>query len=168
MRPAIETIALEYVRGVLGYDSDTGEFVRKNGPYAYRGKIAGFVHRTGYRILKIKSRQHLAHRVAWLLHYGEWPSIGFYVDHINRDKLDNRIANLRLATHAQNRANSKVQTASGYKGVYPVPRMQNKWQAQININGKTTNIGFFDTVEEAARAYREAATGLYGEFAKFV
>jgi hypothetical protein len=85
---------------------------------------------------------------------------GLVVDHINRNKLDNRKSNLRLCTHRQNAVNSKHRNNSGYKGVY-YDRCLKKYVARIGRK----HLGTFATVEEAAKVYDEHAKQLYGEFA---
>lgn len=86
------------------------------------------------------------------------------VDHKNGNGLDNRRENLRVATQAQNMANrrSNANSASSYKGVKLVNR---RWRARIKPDGKPIHLGYFDTAEEAARAYDWAAKRIYGEFA---
>lgn len=91
---------------------------------------------------------------------------GMHVDHVDRNKLNNRRSNLRLATCAQNRANRGVEgnNTSGFKGVCYHPRC-NRWTAAIKFNGKRMHLGFYDTPEQAALAYNEEAIKLFGEFA---
>lgn len=131
----------------------------------------------------------IAHPRPWhaYLHHGVWRAKdwaglsmhrlvvgaepGQQVDHVNRDGLDNRRANLRLATNGQNRANSRSASASGYKGVYRVPnkgvyRTTDKWRAQIRAGGRIIHLGYFGDAETAARAYDAAAREYFGEFAR--
>ena len=92
---------------------------------------------------------------------------GMVIDHINHNGLDNRRANLRIATHAQNRRNTRKcrpKTASKYKGVTWNTTL-NKWRAQITINGKRLSLGCFQDEIQAAKAYDKAAQKLHGEFA---
>ena len=91
---------------------------------------------------------------------------GMKTDHINRESLDNRKANLRSVTHSQNIRNARPRTnnTSSYKGV-SFHKYHRKWCAGIKINGKRKHLGYFDTEIEAAEAYKATATQYYGEFA---
>lgn len=91
------------------------------------------------------------------------------VDHVNGDGLDNRRANLRLASHAQNMHNQRVRlnSVSGFKGV-SYDKDRQKWLARIALNGRTKNLGRFGTSGEAHDAYTQAAGQLHGEFARTV
>lgn len=116
----------------------------------------------GYRRIKVGGRTYLAHRLAWVLHYGEWPSQR--IDHINGVRHDNRIANLRLCTNSQNVAHqfkARV-SASGLRGVYPE---RGRWCSKIVINYQPHYLGSFSTKEAAADAYRAAAIKHFGDFA---
>lgn len=101
-----------------------------------------------------------AHRIAWALYYGEWPTET--IDHINGDCEDNRMVNLRQVSHAENQRNKKrpVNNKSGRIGVCK-PSNRNKWWAYINYNRKSIHLGEFDTKEEAIAA-REKAEMEYG------
>lgn len=92
--------------------------------------------------------------------------LGIRVDHKDRDGLNNRRANLRLASHADNirNASKSRRNTSGYKGVY-WHRAARKWVAQIQVDGSHIYLGLFRAVEEAARAYDRAARQHFGEFA---
>lgn len=150
---------------LLSYNRDMGTLTWKisTGRVA-AGEEAGFVNgANGYKYLGIKGRHYLFHRVAWLLANGEWPAQ--QIDHINGDKTDNRLVNLRLATCSQNHANvgpSAVNT-SGFKGV---ARCRKRWRAAIQHAGKTRHIGVFDAPEQAHAAYIAAAQNLFGDFAR--
>lgn len=137
------------------YDPETGKFWREAGCASY----------TGYRYIWFQGKQCLEHRVAWFLHYGEWPE--GQVDHINGIKSDNRISNLRLASPSENLQNrSKPRNnISGHKGVSWIKRYR-AWQATIKFEGKNKFLGRFATREEAASAYNRAALQYHGEFAR--
>jgi hypothetical protein len=107
----------------------------------------------------------MAHRLAWLWVHGRWP--GCEIDHINSDGLDNRIQNLREATHAQNQRNQSKRSdnTSGLKGVSWHKRGK-KWKAQICHMGKWHALGLYDCSEEAHKAYVAAAHRFHGEFAR--
>lgn len=95
------------------------------------------------------------------------PSPGKVVDHINGDKLDNRMSNLREATRQENCWNSgpRNTNTSGYKGV-SFRKDSGKWKAQINIDGKRVNLGHFDCKHDAARMFNFWAKDTQGEFAR--
>jgi hypothetical protein len=109
-------------------------------------------------------RMILRHLIVWALHHGEWPTTD--LDHKNRDSLDDRIENLRLATSSQNGANRVKQSnnTSGFKGV-SWDWYNRRWRAQISVEKKRINLGNYDTPEEAHAAYCRAAKKYFGEFA---
>ena len=137
---------------IVDYDKETGLFKKS-------GKIIGGVNSQGYKCFNHAGKLLSSHRMAYLLTYNEWPDV---VDHINGDRADNRISNLRAATHKQNSQNTKaIGGLSKYKGVcYRSDR--SKWVA--GIDGK--RIGSFNTEAEAAKAYDDQAQINHGEFAK--
>lgn len=157
-------VSLDDLRDALHYSPDTGIFVWKTSRHGrcQKGMTAGKLNGHGYRQIGFEKKNFMAHRLAWAFEYGEWPNGD--VDHINRDKDDNRITNLRLATQSQNNANQGMYctNTSGFKGV---TRLRYAWQAQIQVNGKNHYLGSFRSKEDAARAYLEAAKLHFGEFA---
>ena len=153
---ATDLITQERLKSLLTYDPDTGEFrwrVRRGGS-ANSGVIAGARNSEGYVQIQIDANKHKAHRLAWLYVHGEHPT---EIDHINRVKHDNRIVNLRSVTHAQNGQNQKrpKNNTSGHIGV-DFHKRSNRWRARIKIDGKLTDIGYFDTKEAAALARANA------------
>lgn len=118
----------------------------------------------GHIGIAIRNRKYLAHRLAWLHFYGEWPSQG--LDHINTNPGDNRIANLRLANQQGNSANARLRrdNTSGYRGVRYVPAT-GKWRAVIIVERKAINLGTFFTRTAAFAAYMAASREHFGEFA---
>lgn len=114
-----------------------------------------------YVVIQINRKLYKAHRLAWLLHYGEWPTLE--IDHINGDKSDNRLSNLREATRQQNILNRRMfkNNTTGVKGV---SRARNRFRAQLWHNGAPVLSQLFDTLEEAAAAYEAKANELFGEW----
>jgi hypothetical protein len=126
------------------------------------GKPAGSVIGDGYACIRIQYKLYRVHRLVWVM-YGNEPVP--YIDHINGDKLDNRIENLRAATHSQNCMNrcQRSDNKSGVKGV----RLKNgKWYGSIVLNGKTHCAGYFIKKEDAAIAVDKLRKELHGEFAR--
>ncbi len=118
----------------------------------YAGTVAGWVAANGYRAICIGDRQYLAHRLVWIWHHGELPPYPTKeIDHINGNKLDNRIANLRPVDRYGNDQNAglRVDNKSGFSGVFFAA---NKWTAYIRHHDKQIHIGSFDTIHEAAAA----------------
>lgn len=162
------------VRRDLDYNPGTGVFIWKpktpdvrGWNTRYAGKEAGWeISPTRrYRSIRVAGEEHSAHRLAWLLTYGRWPEGD--TDHINCDKSDNRIANLREATRSENSANRPppAHNKSGVKGVH-FERSRQKWKAFIRKDWKMINIGRYDTKAEAIAARLEAEQRIYGEFAR--
>jgi hypothetical protein len=160
------SIEADRLRELLAYDPHTGLFRwRVTRTKARAGAIAGYVKSDGYVSLCVEGRAYFAHRLAWLHVHGQWPAA--CIDHINRDRGDNRISNLREATISQNGCNrlGAADSKSGVKGVW-FDASRNRWTACIQLRGRTKQIGRFKTKEDAAAAYERAATELHGEFAR--
>jgi hypothetical protein len=165
-------ITAERLRELLHYDPETGIFtwltratVSRRWNTRYVGTTAGSVDCHGYIAIKLIGQLNRAHRLAWLYMTGEWPSND--IDHINGNRADNRLENLRPATRSQNNANSRTQSrnTSGLKGVHKQSRGYT-WAARIKINGSQHYLGNFKTPESAHAAYIVAAEKLFGEFAR--
>ena len=125
--------------------------------------LAGSIHHSGYKQISINGKSYLAHRLIFLYHHGYLPK---YIDHIDRNKLNNDINNLREVTQSQNNMNkSSVKGSSQYKGVCWRKR-RNKWETNIKINQKLKYLESFNLEEDAAKAYNKAAIELFGEYAK--
>lgn len=156
-----ELPSIEELRERYSYDPETGDLTETS-----TGEAAGWINESGYRYAQVGDRNYLQHRIAWALHYGDWPPKGKKIDHINGIGSDNRISNLRLATHSQNLANSRrsKNNRSGYKGVY-FHKGQGKWIAKIQVNRRTIHLGCFLTPEDAHEAYVKAANDMWGAFA---
>ena len=156
-----KTLTPQQLKEVLFYDPGTGIFTRiKSHQPELVGKEAGYTDSQGYRRIKVNSTKYFAHRLVFLYMEGKWPVQ--QVDHINRERSDNRWENLREVSNKENAQNSG---AKGYS------KGGNRWYAQISTGGKNIYLGSFATSEEAASAYLEAKykyhsttmKGKYGE-----
>lgn len=152
---------------MLHYSPDTGVFVwrvRPNGRVA-PGDAAGSICHLGYRRIQVDGRVYLAHRLAWLYCHGRWPAL--HIDHIDMDRDNNALANLREATRSQNQANTKTPRGNrlGVKGVQWAPDV-GKYRVRVSVLGVRRTVGYYETVDEAGAAYRAAAVETFGEFAR--
>ncbi|MGJ4857061.1 HNH endonuclease signature motif containing protein [Labrys sp. La1] len=118
-----------------------------------------------YERIQIDGKAYRAHRLAWLYMHGEWPAEE--VDHINGDKFDNRIANLRACSKSQNQANCGTgrNNTSGFKGV-SWHKGRGMWVARIQVEGRPRSLGYHADKKVAAAAYDRAAKELFGAFAR--
>ncbi|MFV1475972.1 HNH endonuclease [Serratia marcescens] len=150
-------ISHEELTARLSYDGQTGLFTWVN-PLSNRvqvGAIAGTKITGGYLGINIRGKRYAAHRLAWFYVHGEWPEKE--IDHIDRNPLNNAIANLRDVNRVVNALNTgaKSGNTSGIKGVTWCSK-RNQWQAQIHLSGKNITLGRFETIDEAAIAYKAA------------
>jgi hypothetical protein len=163
-----EAISAEELRELLRYDPDDGHLywlkIGKGVSSARLDTPAGVIHRIKrYRIIGVRRRVYTAHRLIWLYVHGEWPD--GEIDHIDGDRANNKITNLRDVSHKQNMANRCRHSNNmiGMKGVSWRPR-DNRWRAQIWDAGKARHLGYFASAAEAKSAYDFAARALFGEF----
>lgn len=119
------------------------------------GNQAGCVRSDGYVTVGVLGTPFMAHRVAWAISFGRWP--GEFIDHINGDKSDNRLVNLREVTNAENIQNCKksINNVSGITGVYWASTHK-KWHARICHNKRRFFLGAFDSIEAATSARKAA------------
>jgi hypothetical protein len=154
------------LKELVHYCPDTGVFTwAKSRPACRKGDPCGRISVYGYHEIGIGGRLWRANRLAVLYMTGVLPPDNMDVDHINRDRADNRWSNLRLATRSQNMANVvlKATNSSGVSGVV-WDENRKKWRAQLRVNGIKKNLGRFATQEEAAAAVQSAAQEQWGEF----
>lgn len=154
-------ITQEYVQQLIEYDPRTGVAHWKvDKGTARKGDKIQSISTKGYYRISIDRRRISLHRVIWLYVYGTLPDLS--VDHINRNKTDNRIVNLRLATNRQQHQNKSAQknNTSGYVGV-TWNKHAAKWVAQIWDAGVAHYLGVFDSKEGAAQAYAEAKSQMH-------
>jgi hypothetical protein len=170
MNPRDPKYTREYVMDRLSYDPDTGEFRwRTAGNNRTKvGSVAGHVGPEGYLRISLDGKRIMAHRLAWLIYHGEWP--GSFIDHVDENKLNNRISNLRQATKSQNTMNiaRRSDNSTGHRGIYYSnnPNRVKKYIAQIAVDGRQKTIGYFMTLEEAIAARKAAVAVLHGRFGK--
>lgn len=152
----------EELNSILAYDPLTGILTWKdNRSNMIQGSVAGSVNSAGYKTITINSKTFRVQRIIWIMMFGYIPN-DFFIDHVNGNKIDNRLENLRLATNSQNQQNRPApkNNSSGYRGVTWHKQM-NKWMARISHHGKRKNIGFFDSAEDAYKAYKNEAKKIF-------
>ena len=167
------------LRQLLRYEPETGKlfwlprpremFATQRSCSTWNARFAGqeaFTAVTnGYRVGNVEYKLCQAHRVIWAIVHGAWP--GEDLDHINGERGDNRLTNLRPASRSENLCNRGMSplNTSGHKGVY-FDEPSQKWRAHIKKDRKFRFLGSFDTVDGAIAARRSAEQQLHGEFAR--
>ena len=163
------SLTQDLIKSILHYEPTTGLFTWKVrlSPRKGIGDEAGSREADGYIRIQIRRKHYPAHCLAWLYVYGVMAN---QIDHKDGNTSNNRIDNLRLATTKDNGANRKIgkNNTSGYKGVWLSVRRgrKDRWRAVIVVDNEHVQLGSFDTKEEAAKRYNEAAIHYFGEFAK--
>lgn len=161
----------DFLKTNLTYDAETGDlfWVKPNGNSRKVGTPIGTTNNRGYKVIGFtyegKSKNLYCHRLAWFLHYNIWPDGN--LDHVNGEKRDNRISNLRQVTQLQNCHNSKKSKlcSSVYKGV-SWSKVVGGWHSYITLQGKRKHLGYFSNEEDAAKTYDQAALENFGVYAK--
>jgi hypothetical protein len=159
----MKSTTAETLRGLLDYEPETGVFRWQvtRGRLAKAGAVAGTVNSRGYIRIMVNGTTFMAHRLAWLHTYGAWPKQ--QIDHINGDRANNRIANLRdvsQSTNQQNQLRAQKNNTSGFLGV-SWHKANKRWGAKIWANGQRLFLGLFDTADEAHAAYLAAKLQLH-------
>lgn len=167
MKPQRRIPSADYLRSLFSYDPDSGVLSWKVKRHWKTdvGSVAGIKRTDGYLGVKFDQSTYLVHRVIWALFHGSSPCA--MIDHIDGDRANNKIDNLRLADDYQNRWNSaprpKITATHGHQGVI-WNRRCSCWNARIRVLGKLKHLGTFSTADEAASAYKQAAQGNHGSF----
>lgn len=136
----------------------------KDGQVLKNGKVMGYKNSAGYLYLNVTGKTYPIHGIVFLMHYGYLPKM---IDHINGDRTDNRIENLRECNLTQNNCNTKkrLDNTSGYKNV-GWHKKANKWAVQIQVNGKKKHIGIFEDLELADLVAQEARNKYHKGYAR--
>lgn len=155
----MKQISKKTIRKNLYYDPKTGIFTRRlaNCNSVKVGEVAGGVDAEGYLVIRINKTKYMAHRLALIYTHGKKAIKNKFADHINHNRMDNRLENLRIVTkqeNSQNRLRSKNNTSS-VSGVH-FAKHCNKWQSRISIQGERINLGLFTCFTEAVKVRREA------------
>jgi hypothetical protein len=160
---------------IFSYSDGRLLWKKRRCPRVAAGSVAGYKNRHGYIKVEVLGRVFPVQKIIWEIHFGRVPE-GLIVDHIDGDRDNNRIENLRLADHSQNAWNRGISKAntSGFKGVTlervklkRIGKTIERWVAQIRTNGKNRKIGRFSSKQEAAEAYRLADLAERGEFSAY-
>jgi len=162
-----------FLKSILDYSPDTGIFYWKTrndiSPIQntrWTGKGAGAKNKKSIKII-FNDVQYPAHRLAWVYVYGDVLNENIQIDHRNNNCYDNRINNLREASHSQNCSNARKWAKKSLpKGVGTQTNDASKFRARIQVGKKVVHLGTFPTPEEAHAAYCEAAKTYHGEFAR--
>ena len=144
-------ITHQYLTEILTYHPDTGIFLWRQCRNAYKNGTPAGGKSLGYISIMIDGEAYYAHRLAWFYVHQTWPEL---IDHINGDRSDNRISNLRVVSAVENGWN-QLHTRSnktGYPGV-DYDRRRKKYRAKIGHQGIYTHIGTFDSAKDAFHAY---------------
>lgn len=156
-------VTQQRVRQLLRYCPDSGLFFWLQPPSnrVSVGSVAGCIGTdSGYRIIMIDSRRYRAHRLAWLMVHGHWPD--GQIDHINGQRADNRLANLRAVSQAENSQNIRAAMPFNTSGFLGATRRRNdRWTAQIVVDGVTHRLGAFASPQAASEAYLAAKRRLH-------
>jgi HNH endonuclease len=153
---------INFFKTSLQYDNLKGVLTWSKNYFKTKiGKEAGTLHPNGYLYIGFRTngkfKSYAAHRIIWFLFYNKWPEK--QLDHINGNKLDNRIENLREASHRENQQNQKRHRAGKLVGA-SFNKNDKKWCAYIRINNKGKYLGSFSTEREAHEAYKTALVSL--------
>jgi hypothetical protein len=163
----MKPMTCDQLRERLDYDSESGVFtwrVSKN-PGIKPGDTASRVNVYGYCRIELDGYDYAAHRLAWLYVHGVWPD--GQLDHINGNRSDNRLCNLREATASGNACNRKRRrdNTTGAKGVC-WDKEARRFRVIVSVGGKRRHVGRFHGLAEASSAYDAAVLQMHGEFAR--
>ncbi|MCK5609397.1 HNH endonuclease [Candidatus Pacearchaeota archaeon] len=157
-------ITQDLVKDLFNYNPETGILTRKiNKGSAKAGDIAGSINSKGYLLTRINGKKYLNHRIIFLFVYGYLPE---FMDHVDNNRLNNKIENLRECTWNENQHNALLRkdNKSGIKCV-TWHKATKKWMAAIRINKQSKHLGVFSDIKEAKKSVDDARIKYHGEFA---
>ena len=158
---------IDIIKQSVAYDNGNLIWMGEDSRKRKKGKILGTKGNHGYLSCLINKKLYLNHRIVFAIHHGNFPERGMTVDHIDGNKLNNKIENLRIATYSQNLSNKiSYNNTSGAKGVVWNPLNKN-WRVRIDYKKKAFNIGSFKCFDKAVEACKTARNTIHQEFAKY-
>lgn len=153
---------MKFCNDYFAYSDGELYWVKSPAASVKTGSMAGFVVSRGRKQVSIKGRHYYVHKIIYWLHHGY---TSFDIDHINGDPSDNRIDNLRKATHSQNMLNRKVgkNSSTGVKGV---TNCNDKFRVRLTVGGKLRSFGLYEDLELAELVASEVISKHHGEFGR--
>lgn len=151
---------LNFLNHLFTYDSESGELTRNitTSSNAKKGDIIKCLCKKGYKRVRIENKYYYAHRLIWKMYYKENPPK--YLDHINQDKSDNRIKNIRISDASKNGFNRKIQS-NNTTGICGVTRSRDKWLSSIRIKNRKVYLGIYKEKNDAIKARKNAENYYY-------
>jgi hypothetical protein len=161
---ADQIISQEYLREIFDYKDGNLYWKKTTSPRSLKGNKAGSKNKDGYYQVNINRKKYYVHRLIFMLHFNYLPK---FLDHIDLNKSNNKIENLREASNQQNSFNKKIdkRNTSGYKNIY-WNKKNKKWIAALMINGKTKHIGCYEDIEVANQKAIQIREFYANEFAR--
>jgi hypothetical protein len=162
MNPQPHIPQVARLRELFWYDID-GNLSRRvaagRGGRESEGAIVGSLNGSGYLVVTVDGMRLLAHRIAFAMSHGEWPH--GQIDHIDGNRTNNRLSNLRDVTPGENNQNQRRARGNSTSGFLGVSRQRQRWKAEIKLDGRRYCLGTYDTPEEAHEAYLTAKRDLH-------
>jgi len=160
-----DTLTVTQLKAAVRYESESGKFFRVgNRTRSPHGRVLGNKTSNGYLHISVNGKKYAAHRLAWLYAHGEWPNGD--IDHIDGDRANNSLSNLRVVSRSTNLENLRVakthNASTGLLGAYPYGTSGKLFIAKIQVRGRTVRVGLFSTAQDAHEAYVRAKRELHG------